>query len=96
MGEIQLIDDWCVVVDDLNYALAKKDPVKSKSGEEKTAYKYYGYYTSLTNAMYALCDRLTRDEIKAKSPLTLKDAINVIVDSYDRISDQLKEVLDGR
>ncbi len=96
MGEIQLIDDWCVVVDDLNYALAKKVPVKSKSGEEKTAYKYYGYYTSLTNAMYALCDRLTRDEIKAKSPLTLKDAINVIVDSYDRISDQLKEVLDGR
>ncbi len=96
MGEIQLIDNWVVVVDDLNYALARKVPVNSKSGEEKMAYKYYGYYTSLTNAMYALCDRLTRDEIKAKSPLTLKDAISVIVDSYDRISDQLKEVLDDR
>lgn len=99
MGEIELIDDWVVVVDELNYALAKKVPVKQKDDGKKRrkfSYKYYGYYGSLTNAMYALCDRLTRDELRAKSPLTLKEAINTITECYDRISAQLKEVLDGR
>ena len=97
MGEITLIDDWVCVVDELNYSLAKKIPKKTqKDGEREYSYKYYGYYGSLTNALYALCDRLTRDELKAKSPITLKDAIKTITESYDKISDQLKECLDGR
>lgn len=97
MGEITLIDDWVCIVDELNYTLAKKVPKKTqKEGEKEFYYKHYGYYGSLTNALYALCDRLTRDELRAKSPITLKDAIKTITESYDRISDQLKEVLDGR
>ena len=99
MGEIKLIDDWVVVVDDLNYSLAKKVPVKKKDdGKERPdfAYKYYGYYGSLSNALYALCDRLTRDALKSEEPITLKDAVNTITESYDRISDLLKECLDGR
>ena len=99
VGEIKLIDDWVVVVDDLNYALAKKVPVKQKDdGKERRewAYKYYGYYSNLSQALYALCDRVTRDALKAEEPITLKDAVETITRSYDRVSNLLKECLDGR
>lgn len=96
MGEIQLIDNWVVVVDDLNYSLAKKVPVKKKENDRDYAYKYYGYYGTLSNALYALCDRLTRDALKQESPITLKEAVETITESYERISNLLKECLDGR
>lgn len=97
MGEIELIDDWWVTVDDYNYGLAKRIIYKNKKdGEKDYGYKYYGYYSSLSNALCALCDRLTRDELKRQSPQDLKSAVKTITESYERISNLLKECLDGR
>ena len=99
MGEIKLIDSWVVVVDDLNYSLAKKVPTKQKDdGKERPefTYKYVGYYGSLTSAMKALCDMITRDELQSRESMDFAEAAKIINDSYERVSDLLEEVLSGR
>ena len=88
-----------VVVDDLNYSLAKKVPTKQKDdGKERPefTYKYVGYYGSLTSAMKALCDMITRDELQSKDSMSLAEAVKIIDDSYERVSNLLKECLDER
>lgn len=91
---IKIFGDWVVLVDDLNYTLAKikGTRIDSKTGKERTDYKIYGYYRDLASALKALSEELVREKLK-DSVAGLDEAVRTIRESNKRVEDLLKEAL---
>lgn len=91
---IKLFGDWVVLVDDLNYTLAKikGTRIDSKTGKERTDYKIYGYYRDLASALKALSEELVREKLKG-GVADLAEAVRTIRESNERVEDLLREAL---
>ena len=91
---IKLFDNWVVLVDDLNYTLAKIKGrrIDSKTGKERTDYKIYGYYRDLASALKALSEELVREKLKG-GVADLTEAVRTIRESNGRVEDLLREAL---
>ena len=91
---IRLFDDWVILVDDMNYTLARElgESLDKKSGKMRMRYKTYGYYGSLANAIKALSKEMFTEELKYGS-YTLEEACAVIKESNERIEALLNDVM---
>ena len=90
---ITLFDDWVILVDDLNYTLARDMGERTdKDGKVRRERKVYGYYGSLRGVLTALMDKLSADELK-DGCRSLCEAVRIITESHDRVEKLIKEVI---
>ena len=94
---IEVINDYYIDVNDLNYTLKKDRGTYDKHGNRN--YKTYGYYDSLRSALIACVDQLQRDKLSSDT-FTLQESIKAINDVTSRFNNLLglaiKEVADDR
>ena len=88
---IELIDGYCLLLDDYCYALAKKkNSVDKRTGKEQ--FYYLGYYGKIELALLALSRRLAFDRLK-DSHVDLAEAINVIHESNETVRKLLEAII---
>lgn len=94
---IKLFDDWVILVDDMNYTLARElgEAYDKKSDSMRMRYKYYGYYGSLVQALRELSKGIYTSELK-DACVTLAEAVRIIQEAHAKTDKLLEEVLRGR
>lgn len=93
---IKLFDDWVILVDDMNYTLARElgEAYDKKSDSMRMRYKYYGYYGSLAQALKALSREIYTSELKDVC-VTLAEAVDIIKEAHAKTDRLLEGVLHG-
>ena len=89
---IRIDDTYFIDVDELIYTLKKKRIGKNKKGEEIETETTLGYYSSLQNALTAAMKYDTMIKL-SEEEYTLKEAISIVNEVYDRFSRLLKEAI---
>ena len=94
---IKLFNDWVILVDDMNYTLAREmgEGYDKKSDSMKMRYKYCGYYGSLAQALKALSREIYTSELK-DACVTLAEAVDIIKEAHAKTDRLLEEVLAER
>lgn len=77
MGTIELFDGYFIEIDPMNYTLKQKYKGKSMNGEEREAFRIFGYYPNLKSALKRFSDLVRLDEIK-HTTISLDDYVNAI------------------
>lgn len=91
---IKLFDDWVIVVNDKDYALARyKGTRVDKHGKETPNVAVYGYFGSVSGALRRLSRELVRQGLKSRDT-TLTEAVRVIRESNDKVCDLLTRILE--
>ena len=84
---IEVINDYYIDVNDLNYTLKKDRGTYDKHGNRN--YKTYGYYDSLRSALVACVDQLQRDKLSSDT-FTLQEGIRAINEVTERFNGLLE------
>lgn len=91
---IKLFDDWVIVVNDKDYALARyKGTRVDKHGKETPNVAVYGYFGTISGALQVLSQELVRQGLKGRDT-TLAEAVRVIRESNDKVCNLLARVLE--
>lgn len=91
---IELMDGYVIIVNDMDYALARKtNYVNPKTG--RTKYDYIGYFGTVQAALERLVDIYTRLALK-DGVHTLAEAVTVINETGERVMKMLHEITEGK
>lgn len=96
-GLIRVVEDWLIIVDDMNYIPAKdtrRTRVIERKGEqpsEEPVYDFRAYYTDLVGAMEYIRSETIRTRLQdAERPLS--EALHIIKEANKEFSNLLKKV----
>lgn len=91
---IKLFDDWVILVDDMNFTLARElgEAYDKKSDSMRMRYKNYGHYGSLAQAIKALSREIYTSELK-DACVTLAEAVDIIKEAHAKTDRLLEEIL---
>ena len=89
---IELFDDYVILVNDLDYALARKTKYRNpKTGKIK--YDNIGYFGTVQAALERMVDIYTRDVLKDRS-LPLSEAVQAIRESHGRVTKLIETAME--
>lgn len=89
---IKLINDYVVRVDTMSYTLMVDTHKKDKKGND--LYKTVGYYSTLSSAIKGCIKDINRSKL-AVDTITLEEAVKVIMESNESVTDLLNKCLGG-
>lgn len=92
---IKLTDDWVIMIDDMNYTLAKCTGERYDKKQKKSvpAYAYKGYFGSLEQALNCFGREKHKERLKGGC-MTLAEAVQAIRESNNEVKQLLSEVID--
>ena len=94
MSKIELINDYYIEVDPLNYTLKQRFKGSDKAGNPKDSERTIGYYGTVTHAVEEMIKHYCKDVTKDFSGDLKRYA--EIVDSVGKLATiELKDVLEG-
>ena len=97
-GLIRVVEDWLIIVDDMNYIPAKdthRTRVVERSGEEPSeepVYDFRAYYTDLLGALQFIRAEAIRARLQG-ADRTLNEALHIIRSANDEFSELLKKAM---
>ena len=85
---IRVINNWYIDADSYGYVIQEY----VENSKSKNKYRNYRYYSTLREALQGVIEMSTR-QIIAEDGNTLQEALKRVTELYEKLDDDLKEIL---